>query len=71
MKVEYLLQQERVKMQDLYNSHKLWEETNGEQGLQCLNPEKLEQCVNRTDEQIIEDALKVGLWLEDLEDYRR
>ena len=69
MKSKDLIEQERAKMQQLYNSHKLWENTNGEQGMQCLNPEKLERYIDRTDKEIVQAGLDAGLWIEDAENY--
>lgn len=69
MKAKELIEQERIKIQQLYNSHKLWEETKGEQGLKCLSPEKVEKMLDRTDKEIIQAGLDAGLWIEDAEMY--
>lgn len=69
MKAADFIKDIRSSTQRMWESHKLYLSTNGEQGMRCFTPDKMEALLNRTDREIIELGLAKGINIEDAEEY--
>lgn len=69
MKASEFIEIVRDDTNELYRMHELSISTNGEQGLLCLNPDKLIEKMNRTDKEILEFYLAEGAQIEDADEY--
>lgn len=54
---------------ELYQLHELSVQTNGEQGLMCLNPEKLIEKMKMTDGEILKFYLAHGADIDDADEF--
>ena len=69
MKAAALIKEVRESTQRLYDSYQKYLETDGEAGLRCFDPDLLEERLNRSDRDIIEQGLAKGVYIEDAEEY--
>lgn len=69
MKAAALIKEVRESTQYLYDAYQRYLETDGQSGLCCFNPEVLEERMNRTDRDIIEQGLAKGVYIEDAQEY--
>lgn len=67
--ISELIRVTRSDVERLYNLHQLSIESNGNQGLKCLNPEKLDYLMNRTDEEILQDYMAQGYTITKADEY--
>lgn len=69
MKAEYIIKDCREGMEELNKLHLQWLASDGLQGCQCLNYEEFKLKLNRSDEEILNDAESKGLYIVDKEEY--
>lgn len=69
MKASDLIKEVRESTRVLYDSYQRYLETGGQSGMCCFDPDILEQRMNRTDREIIEQGIAKGVYIEDAEDY--
>lgn len=69
MKAAALIKEVRESTQHLYDSYQKYLETDGKMGLCCFDPDLLEERLNRSDRDIIEQGLAKGVYIEDAEEY--
>lgn len=69
MKAAEFIQIVREDTKELYDMHLLSVQTNGEQGLRCLNPDVLREKLVQTDKQILQHYLSLGAEIEDAEEF--
>lgn len=69
MKAADLINQVRESTKQLWDSYQLFLSSNGASGLNCFTPEILEQKMNRTDREIVEQGVAKGLYIEDADEY--
>ena len=69
MKAEALIKQVRESNQRLWDSHLLYIETDGKQGMKCFTPESFQKKLNRTDYEILQEAEEKGIYIVDKEEY--
>lgn len=69
MKAAALIKEVRESTQHLYDSYQKYLETDGQMGLRCFDPDLLEERLNRSDRDIIEQGLAKGVYIEDAEEY--
>lgn len=69
MRAAALIKEVRDSTQYLYDSYQKYLETGGQAGLCCFDPDVLYMRLNRTDKEIVEQALARGVYIEDAEDY--
>lgn len=69
MKAAVFIKDIRDSNQRLWDSYQTFLSTNGEQGMNCFTPDKMESLLKRTDREIIELGLAKGVVIEDAEEY--
>lgn len=69
MKAADLIREVRESTQVLYDSYQRYLATDGQSGMCCFDPDILEQRMNRTDKEIIEQGLAKGVYIEDADKY--
>lgn len=69
MTINDLLTSVRSSNLRLWESHLRFIESNGQEGMRCFSPEKMQELINRTDDEIIMAAIARGVYLEDLDNY--
>lgn len=69
MKAKEAIKVIRKDMEELNQLHLTWRRTKGKNGLQCLNYDTFLKKYNRTDEQILQDAINNGVYIEDIQEF--
>lgn len=69
MKAAVLIKEVRESTQRMWDSHLQYIETNGEVGMLCFTPDIMKQKLDRTDRDIINEAIAKGVAIEDAEEY--